>query len=170
MTAAEGPRRRRWTVPLAVFLVFAVVMALLSGFTLSTWGDLRTVTPEEARRTFSERLTPLGPGPPYIEVTPTGAVRVNRDQERDVPADLTHLVLLASDPSRERLVDITFPWWFVRLKVSRTFNLGNVTSFLAGDWENLDLEVTEDDLERRGPGLILDHTAEDGKRIVMWTE
>lgn len=168
MTAEK--RKRRWVLPLAAFAIFAVVMASLSLFTLSSWGDLRTVEPAEAQRIFSETLTRLGPRPPYIEIARDGTVRVNRDQERQVPSELEVLHLLANDPASARLVEVGFPFWFVRLKVSRTFNLGNLTSFLTGDWENLDLTVTEDDLALRGPGLVLDHTTADGKRIVLWTE
>ena len=168
--AGGGRKKRRWVLPLAAFAVFAVVMAMLSAFTLSTWGDLSTVEAPQARRIFSQALTPLGPRPPYIEVSRTGTVRVNRDQEAAEPSELASLRMLAYDPASSRLVDIAFPFWFVRLKMSRTFNLANVTSFVLGDWDNLDLTVTEDDLERRGPGLVLDHTTEDGKRIVLWTE
>ena len=48
-------------------------------------------------------------------------------------------------------------------------NLGTLISVLSSDWDNLDLRVSVDDLERRGPGLVLDHQGADGARIVLWT-
>jgi hypothetical protein len=60
--------------------------------------------------------------------------------------------------------------WFVRVKMSGGLDLGTLTSLLAGDWQHLDVSVSLRDLERRGPGLVLDHARADGARIVLWTE
>jgi hypothetical protein len=38
-----------------------------------------------------------------------------------------------------------------------------------GDVEHLDLSVKFRDLERLGPALVLDHTAGNGSRILLWT-
>jgi hypothetical protein len=77
---------------------------------------------------------------------------------------------VAWDPGHERLLRIDFPFWFVRLKMSRALNLGTFTSVLAQDWQTLDLKVAEDDLQRRGPGLILDIASADGALLLLWTE
>jgi len=34
----------------------------------------------------------------------------------------------------------------------------------------MDLQVSIEDLERRGPGLILDRTDERGRQLMVWTE
>jgi len=68
------------------------------------------------------------------------------------------------------MVRVGFPYWFVRMKMTDSLNLGTLTSVLARDWEHLDLSVSERDLERRGPGLVLDQQTERGARIVLWTE
>jgi hypothetical protein len=65
---------------------------------------------------------------------------------------------------------VAFPFWFVRVKMSATFNLGTLTSALARDWGHLDLRVSVQDLEKRGPGIILDHRLPDGKRLLLWSE
>ncbi|MEE8586279.1 MAG: hypothetical protein V3T83_15650 [Acidobacteriota bacterium] len=62
------------------------------------------------------------------------------------------------------------PFWFVRLKMTESLNLGTITSALAGDWGNLDLKVSVEELERRGAGVVLNHRLEDGTRILLWTE
>lgn len=170
MNARGGSaRRRRWPLLLAGFGVFAVIMATLSGFMLASWGDMEKLAPTDAQRAFATALESLSQ-PPYIEIDRTGGVSVNRDQEHATAQELDSLHLLGYDPESQRLVDVAFPYWFVRLKMSRTFNLGNLTSFLMGDWDNLDLTVTEEDLARRGPGLILDHTSTEGRRIVLWND
>ena len=90
--------------------------------------------------------------------------------ERPKPVALCTLHLLAWEPKGSRLLRMSFPFWFVRIKMSETFNLGTLTSALASDWEHLDLKVTEHDLQKRGPGIVLDHQRPDGARILLWTE
>jgi hypothetical protein len=97
-------------------------------------------------------------------------VQVHRELESPSPVPLRTLHLVAWDPGHERLLRIDFPFWFVRLKMSRVLNLGTFTSALAHDWQSLDLKVAEEDLERRGPGLILDITSPDGALLLLWTE
>jgi hypothetical protein len=152
------------------FVVFAVVMAGISFLTLSSWSELRRATPAEAAAAFAEARATAGGGPAYIAIDPDGTVHVRRELEREEPAELAALHLEAWDPGSGRLVHTRFPYWFVRLKLSRTLNLGTFTTFLAGDWEHLDLAVTEDDLARRGPGLVLDHETAGGARILLWNE
>ena len=48
--------------------------------------------------------------------------------------------------------------------------LGTLSTALARDWQHLDLDVTEEDLERRGPGLVLDEEGAGGRRLMLWTD
>ena len=163
--------KRRWVVPLALGIgIFAVIMLGLSWFTLSRWSDLRTVTAEEAERAFAETLAESGGGTPYLEISEAGTVHVHRELESEASVSLRALHLLAWEPGGGRLLRIAFPFWFVRLKMSDALNFGTMASVLAHDWKHLDLRVSEDDLERRGPGLVLDHALPDGARILLWTE
>lgn len=163
--------RRAWLLWLAVgFIGFAAGMAALSTMMMSRWTKLYETTSADAERRMSEARGALGEGPPYLEVGAAGEMVVRRELERAEPTDLRKLHLLGWDPAREQLVEIEFPWWFVRLKMSEHLNLGTLASALAGDWRHLDLKVTEDDLERLGPGLVLDHRRADGGRLLLWTE
>lgn len=169
----EGVREgsRRWIGRAALGLgIFAVFMFVSSMLVLSHWSEVRRATPQEAAREFAERLAQAGGGTAYLQVAEDGSVRVQRDQEGDAPASLRALHVLAWEPDGGRLVHVDFPFWFVRMKLSDSLNLGTFTTFLAGDWGNLDLSVTEEDLELRGPGLVLDQTRADGARILLWTE
>lgn len=139
-------------------------------FVLSRWTELTTVTPEVARDVFVLARTRAGGDLAYLEIAVDGSVRIHRELEGEEPSDLSTLHVVAWEPTGERLLTIAFPFWFVRLKMSKTLNLGTLTTVFAGDWKNLDLRVSEDDLERRGPGLVLDQTRADGARILLWTE
>lgn len=163
-------RKSRLWIGLALFGAFALFMAGLSFLVLSSWSELRTVSAEEAERSFAASLARAGGGPAYIEIGATGEVQVHRELEGPAPQDLETLQVLAWDPEGARLLAVAFPFWFVRMKMTDTLNLGTFLALLRLDWANLDLKITEEDLQRRGQGLVLDHRPQNGRRILLWTE
>ena len=164
-------RRKRWVVPVVVaFLGFVVIMIGGSTYFMSRWSRLTPADSFAAKSAFAEARSLAGGGTPYLTVSPSREVRVHRELEGPKPVPLQTLHLVAWDPGHERLLRIDFPFWFVRLKMSRALNLGTFTSALAQDWQSLDLKVAEDDLQRRGPGLILDIASADGALLLLWTE
>jgi hypothetical protein len=163
-------RSSRLWIGLLLLTLLALLMAGLSFLVFSSWSELRSVTPEEAERSFAAGLAAAGGEPAYIEIDTGGAARVRRELEGEEAQDLETMHVLAWDPQGSRLLVVAFPFWFVRLKMSDTFNLGTLLALLHLDWTNLDLKVTEEDLRRRGKGLILDFRLENGRRILLWNE
>jgi hypothetical protein len=84
--------------------------------------------------------------------------------------ELQTLHLLAWDPRQDKLLQVAFPFWFVRVKMNDTINLGTMATALSGDWDNLELKVSVAELCRRGAGVVLDHTRQDGLRLLLWSE
>jgi hypothetical protein len=150
--------------------IIAVLGIGLSAVMFSRWSEVRTLSAEEADREFTAEIVRAGGGRAYLELEADGTVRANRDMEGSKPRSLAALHLLAWDPERRTLLRIAFPMWFVQVKMSRALNLGTITSALARDWRNLDLTVSVEELERSGPGIVLDHRREDGAHILLWTE
>ena len=170
-SSAEGTQRKRWA--LRALLLLGVLGILGGGgfaVLFSTWSELEEASPAQAADAFAEALGRAGGGAAYLEISAAGEVSVRRELEGETPAELAKLHLLAWQPARQRLVRIAFPYWFVRVKLTRSLNLGTLTTALARDWDNLDLRVTEEDLARRGHGLVLDHERLDGSRILLWNE
>ncbi|MDA1263601.1 MAG: hypothetical protein O2816_00820 [Planctomycetota bacterium] len=165
----EPKRRRRWLPWLFGLGVLALLGWGASVAMLANWSDLRVAPQAEAHEVFQARLKGPASGLPYLTVDAEGNVHVDRSLEID-PEDLEVLVVLAWEPENERLLETRLPWWFVKMKSTRHFNLGTAVTFVAKDWDHLNLSVTEDDLEARGPGLVLDVTREDGARLLLWTE
>ena len=74
------------------------------------------------------------------------------------------LRILAFDPSDGRMVQVSVPFWLLRMKSH------NATIDLNGSRMDLeDLRLTIQDLERQGPALIVDHQAPDGDRVLVWS-
>lgn len=85
----------------------------------------------------------------------------------DAPAvKLEALHALAYDTRARKLVHIDVPFWLLRLAPGRRFTFFSD----AADFDSDRLHLTVDDLERHGPGLILDEHNRRGARILVWTE
>ena len=161
-------RKNRMRPVIIGFVVFALTGATV-GFTLfSRWSDVREALPPEAQAAFEAALLEAGGGEPYIEITATGPV-VNRDLENPAPVGFSKLKVLGWSAVEQKLVRVEYPRWFVQMKISWGPNLGTMISAARGDWGHLDLSVKYRDLERLGPGLVLDHRMSSGSRIMLWT-
>jgi len=63
---------------------------------------------------------------------------------------------------------VTIPFWLLRLAPS-----GKKMSFLNDngiDFDSDRVHLTLEDLERRGPGLVLDQANRRGSQVLVWTE
>ena len=77
--------------------------------------------------------------------------------------DAVHV--MAFDSKDGRIVNVTIPFWLLRLKMRGT------TIDLNGRSMDLeDLRLTVEDLERFGSILILDHKSPDGERVLVWSQ
>jgi hypothetical protein len=165
---ASPPSRRR-SRPLAVGCALFIAIGTTVMFALfSRWSDVRDALPPEAEQAFSAARQEAGGGPAYIEIASEGVV-VNRDLEHAEPVGFAKLKVLAWSVSEQKLIRVEYPRWFVQMKISWGPNLGTMISALRGDLGHLDLSVKYRDLQRLGPGLVLDHTAQSGSRIMLWT-
>jgi len=66
--------------------------------------------------------------------------------------------------SRQGVFRLKAPFWIVSMNNRRHLRVSRP------DGGTIDLQVTIEDLERRGPGLILDRTDERGRQLIVWTE
>ncbi len=69
-------------------------------------------------------------------------------------------------PRDRKLVRVDLPMWTLRLMGSKpiTIETGH------GSFGGVPLRVTAEEIDRRGPGLILDHTGRRGDRLLVWSE
>lgn len=157
-------------------VVFAVVVSLallglgVSVMMFSHWSDLQPVSMAETSEAFTAAVARAGGPSAYLSIDSAGHVRINRHLESDHPTKLRTLHLLAWDPQQARILQVAFPYWFVRVKMNDTINLGTITSALSHDWDNLKLKVSIEELTLRGHGVVLDHTRANGMRVLLWSE
>ena len=160
---------RRWLRPvLGTLAAVAIIGVAMSWTMLGSWTEMLAVVPAEIEQTFADARVEAGAGEPYIEVLENGEVLVHREQEQVKPVGFGALVFLAWAPGDEKVLRVQYPRWFVRVKTSSFVNLGTMIAALRKDWRQLDLSVSYADLMKRGPGLLLDHQAQSGARILLW--
>jgi hypothetical protein len=79
--------------------------------------------------------------------------------------------VLAYGVREQRLVEVDIPFWFYKMKAPAAgfaLNLTGIANLTTFDLD--DLGVTAADLERFGPGLVVDVDGPDGERLLIWTE
>lgn len=117
----------------------------------------------QATASFSEVRARFPVGDPVLEMTDAGP-RWNRQPPTGPVRSLETLRLIAWDPDDGELARVTIPFWLVQMR-DGPFSL-SASTFLP----NVRLSVRAADLERYGPAVLMDHQAEDGARVLIWTE
>ena len=165
----QATARRSWLRPLLITLgSLAAIGTISASFFFAQWTDVSNALPPEAKLAFEQALVEAGGDAPYIEIIPNGETVIHRDLEPTAPTAFNELVLLAWSATDEKIVRLEIPRWFVRMKLSTSLNLATMVSLWLKDWDQMGLSVSFADLERRGPGLLLDHQRNDGGRILLW--
>jgi hypothetical protein len=102
---------------------------------------------------------------PFIEFRTNGAPVVHREQQGPTRHSLSAMVVVGWDGrSRQGVFRLKAPFWVVSMGNRRQLRVSRP------DGGTINLQVTIEDLERRGPGLILDRTDERGRQLIVWTE
>ena len=160
---------RRWVIIAAgaVILVVMVGLGLIGtgAYLLYRQVDVQTTSAAAAQREFEQARAQFPGQKPYLEISREGRgalPTINRDLERQDAAALTTVHALIWNPREDKVVRLSLPFWLVRLTSRGKLSLG--------DEFGRDLTITAEDLERRGPGLILDHQEPGGERVLVWTQ
>ena len=112
---------------------------------------------EKIRQRFKGQL-------PLIELKDGNAVRSN-PRTATGSGGLTTLHILAWDSDEEKLATVNVPWWVLRLK-SGPIRFSSYTTGLDDDG----VKLTPEDIERGGPGIILEATGRRGERVLLWAD
>ncbi len=169
-SSASAPRTRR-PVLRGLLLLFGLLTAVgivLLLITLTAWTRWERVTPEQARAAIDATLAEIGGGPAYAEIVGDEQIILHHEQEPAAPEPLGRIRVLVWTAEKGKLVRLSLPSWFVKLKASATFGLDafidEISEHVSGR-----VQISLHDLQARGPGLYLDYTFDEG-RILVWGE
>ncbi len=131
--------------------------------------EIRPATTASAEQEYNQLRDRFAGRPPLIEIDrdDPGKVRVHRPAEQQSSGNVTTLHIFAWDRRESKVVKLDLPFWLLRLKPHSSFGQWRWN----GEEMNLDnLQITVEDLERYGPGLVLDFEGHRGERVLIWSE
>ena len=160
--------RRRWVLilfgvaVLVVFIGIGAIIAVTAWFQQNLQVETRTAAAAEqefdaVRKQFADRL-------PLLEMH-DGRPRFTAEHDQPAPASparLESLNVLAWDPDDQHLARVAIPFWLVRMK-AEPFRF---SAYASGFDDRIDLRPQ--DIEKYGPGIILDTQRDSGARVLLW--
>jgi hypothetical protein len=164
--------RRRW-IPIVlgagVLLVFVGIAAIIA---VAAWFQQNVEVSEgsseqDAQHAFDEVRQRFGGRSPVL-VLRDGRPEYSggeRPPDTATPGSLTTLQVLAWDATDRQLARVTVPFWLLRLKRG-PIQFGTYASGLDARRINL----TADDLEKFGAGILIDTDGPRGSHVIVWTQ
>ncbi len=162
-------RRRRWLTIVAGVLVFLVVVgvAAIVAVTILVRDrvDIETSTEENATGEFQKIRARFGHTQPLLEIGSDGQPHylTTAAASGGAGARPETLHILAWDPEDGELARVSLPFWILRMK-STPFKFDSSDAGLD------QFEIRVEDIERFGPGLLLDHLTDDGDHVLLWAQ
>jgi hypothetical protein len=168
----EPPRkpRRRW-IPIVIGIVVLIFVLGVGAVIVSVaWFrqqlQVTDTTASNASQEFDAVRARFGGQRPLLELRDgEPAFAAGREKEPASTVQITTLHLMAWDEDEEKLVRFALPFWLLRMKSGPI----GFSSYASGVDR---VSIRPEDIERHGPGLILDVT-EDRRgrgRVLIWAE
>jgi hypothetical protein len=162
----------RWGLIILGIAIFVVVvgaaLVAVGGYIVYSQFSLQTVKTATPEVEFAKVETQFAGQTPLLEMRAGEEANpiVHREPGHPGKGPLSNLHLLAWDARQKKLVQFTMPFWLVRLGGS------NPLHFSAGNdlFQSNDVRLTAQDIERHGPGLILNMTTRRGERVILWAD
>ena len=167
----EQPRKKRSWVPI-VLGVLALGFVLTVGGCFVAISLLRqqfTVTETNAGGAESEfdkvRARFAGQKPLFEMVDGKPQFVADRAAPSTPPAPLKTMHIMAWDDDEGHLVTFAVPFWLLRLKSGPI----RLSAYSQG-WDDRGVSFRVEDLEKHGPGLLMDLTEPAEGRVLIWAE
>jgi hypothetical protein len=164
--------RRTWLqVAVAAIVVLGIAaIAIVGGTTVYVYRHIRAefVPADTAEERIAAARARFGSTGAFLRVDADGRAIVNgREAGSGSHEPLATLRALAYDPTARKLVDISVPFWLLRLVPNGRISL-DARSGIDFNAERLNLNVSA--LEDLGPGLVIDQEDRGGRKVLVWTE
>jgi hypothetical protein len=164
--------RRTWiSILIAAVIIVGMLAAAAVGGTVFFFYrhvHMQFTARDDAAQQFADARARFAGQQPLIEIRKDDRPLLHREviPPSGSPARLGVLRVLAYDTRASKLVSVSIPFWLIRMAPSRHLSFSDNGLDFDADRMHLTLE----DLERRGPGLILDQSDRQGSHVLVWTE
>ena len=170
MTEETPKKKRTWIWVVAgvfVLLCFVAIGGIIAAVSFFRQNLNVTQTAEDtAMRQFDEVRNRFPGQQPLIRLVddkPQFVAEPARQGTAQKP--LTTLHVIAFDRDEGNLVTFSLPFWLLRMK-SGPFR---ISAYQEG-WDDRGMSFTIEDIEKHGPGIIVDATERGEGRVIIWAE
>jgi type II secretory pathway pseudopilin PulG len=164
-------KRRNWPWILFGVGVVLVVLGIAAVIATTAWVQQNVTVQDsndvDAEREFDAVRTRFAGRPPLLELRDGRPVYTGGKppEAQATPTTIDRLHVLVWDPRERRLASFAMPFWLLRLK-SGPIEFSSYASGMDGEGVNLRPE----DIEKFGPGIVLDTASPSGERVLVWTQ
>ena len=166
--------RKTWIsiVIAAVIIIGVLAVSAVGGTAYFIYRHVHTqfTGTENADRQFAEARARFAGQQPLLELRKGSDEPVLHRETipKTMPTTkLDTLRVLAYDTRANKLVNVSIPMWLLRLAPSNKFSFMKDNGI---DFDSDRVHITLEDVERRGPGLLLDQADRRGSQVLVWTE
>ncbi len=167
-------KTKNWLLIILGVVILLVVLGVVAvvgfGYYMYRQMNVTTSTSGDLEQQFTEIQSRFSGQVPYVEgsfVDDESNIVVHHELEKATRTKLQYLHVAIYDPREHRVIQMRLPFWLLRLGGNNPINLRGHTGL---DFGGASLKVTTEDLERRGPGLILDTKGRRDEHIIAWSE
>ena len=126
----------------------------------------KTATEMSADEEFAEIVAKFEGQRPYL-IIKDGKPVVSDEPAAAPGKPVEALHIIVWDPDERKVVKLNMPFWLLRMTKGQPIRISPHDEF---GGEAMKLKITVEDLERRGPGLVLDHKEASGERVLVWAQ
>jgi hypothetical protein len=163
--------RRRWPYIVLGVAFLLVCVGIGAIVVVTAWFQqnmqVESSTDQGAQTEFESIRQKFGGREPLLEMH-DGAPRYTKAREANpltAGAALSTFNVLVWDPDEERLARIALPFWVLRMK-SDPIQFGAYAS----GFDEGGISLRPEDIEKYGPGIILDTGTSSGERVLLWAQ
>ena len=162
--------RRNWLLIIVGVAVLCVFVAIGAVIAVTAWFQQNLTTQQsterQAQTEFDAIRQKFAGKPPLLDIRDGKPFYSgNRSPAAPATAPLERLHVLVWDAEDERLASFSMPFWLLRLKSTPI----QFSSYASGMDDN-EVDLRPEDIEKYGPGIILDTSSRSGERILLWAQ
>jgi hypothetical protein len=159
----------RWAQVLIGVAIIAIFLGIGAIIAVTAWFSQNMVvnssTAREADEEFDKVRQHFKGQAPLIEMKDGVARYTTGRSAPSAPQQLNTLHILAWDADEEKLASVSVPWWVLRLK-SGPIQFSSYASGL----DDEGVKLRPEDIEKYGPGIIMEVTGRRGERVLLWAD
>jgi hypothetical protein len=170
VTEQTPPKRRTWiwivagVVVLFAFVAIGGVIVAVSFFRQNV--NVTQIAEDAASRQFEEVRNRFPGQQPLIQIVDgTPQFVSSRASQSATPAPLKTLHVIAFDRDEGNLVTFSLPFWLLRMKSGPI----RLSTYQPG-WDDRGVSFRIEDIEKHGPGVIVDANHPGEGRVIVWAE